>query len=305
MRLMPMPVADLLDDEFESDALKGLIGALAVRNLQQGPRSGGTGFALLHAGVSCPPGVFRRTPFGNPQASGAETRRGVGVKAISVKEGRATGVVLESGEEIAAPLILSALDPKRTLLELVDPGWLDPELARSIRNIRSRGVAARVMLEVDRKPDFSALCISPTLDYAERAYDASKYGHASEAPIVEARASESRVEVHVQYVPHQTTSNVAATVVRVLSQHLPGFEATVTARGAVMPSDFERLHGWPQGQPHHAEITLDQAFWMRPVPELAQYCTPIGGLWLCGPAMHPGVPGVSGHNAARKALASA
>jgi phytoene dehydrogenase-like protein len=70
------------------------------------------------------------------------------------------------------------------------------------------------------------------------------------------------------------------------------------------PKDLERLHGWPRGQPYHAELALDQALWMRPLPELARYKTPIEGLWLCGPGTHPGggVPGASGYHCARAIL---
>jgi phytoene dehydrogenase-like protein len=62
---------------------------------------------------------------------------------------------------------------------------------------------------------------------------------------------------------------------------------------------------WPEGQPHQAELSLDQALWMRPLPELAGYATPIKGLWLGGQAMHPAVPGVAGYNCARQMLRSA
>src|SRR5687767_12979508 len=59
LRVLPMPAADLLDDWFEGEALKGLLGAAAVRHLCHGPRSGGTAFTLLHQHVGNPPGVFR------------------------------------------------------------------------------------------------------------------------------------------------------------------------------------------------------------------------------------------------------
>jgi phytoene dehydrogenase-like protein len=227
------------------------------------------------------------------------------VRSIVVEGGTAKGVVLEEGEQLAAPLILSALDPARTLLQLVDPGWLDPELARSVRNIRSRGVAAIVSAQLDRDPGFKALMVAPSPDYVEKAYDCSKYGRVSDSPVIEAIARESggvwHLEARVQYVPY--------TALRAAAERRSLGEATLAALGlrcdqveVLAPSDLENAHGWPQGQPHHAELALDQAFYMRPTPELARYRTPIGGLWLCGPAMHPGVPGMSGFNAARKAL---
>ena len=132
-----MPVADLLDDWFETDALKGLLAAAGVMHLAQGPRSSGTAFGLLHRHVGSPPGVFRppRSNFRRALAGlpGIQIRPGAEVARIDVRAGRATGVVLASGEEIAASIVVSGADPKHTLLELVDPGWLDPALVRAVR----------------------------------------------------------------------------------------------------------------------------------------------------------------------------
>ena len=201
LRTLPMPVADLLDDWFESDALKGVLGAAGVMHLAQGPRSAGTAFGLLHRHVGGPPGVFhpsrsnfRRALAGLP---GIQIRPGAEVVGITVREGRATGVVLASGEEIAAAIVVSGADPKRTLLELVDPGWLDPALVRAVRSIRSRGVVARLTLALDRAPGFSTLVIAPSLDYLERAHDDAKYGRVSRSPWLEATSNGERVDVHV------------------------------------------------------------------------------------------------------------
>jgi len=309
LRLLPMSVAELLDDWFESDALKGLLGAAGVMHLAQGPRSGGTAFRLLHHHVGSPPGVFR-PPRSNirkvlAKLPGIETRAGK-ARSIAVREGRVVGVVLESGDEIPASMVLSGADPRRTLLELADPGWLDPELSRSVQHVRRRGVVARVTLELDRSPGFSTLAIAPSLDYLERACDDAKYGGVSRLPYLEACCDERhRVEVHVQYVPFGVEdAGLVERVVKALSAHLGG--AAVAARAVSMPADLEEREGWPGGQLHHAELTLDQALWMRPVPQLARYRTPIAGLWLCGPAMHPGggIAGACGWNCAGEILAS-
>jgi phytoene dehydrogenase-like protein len=224
MRLLPMPVAELLDDWFENDALKGVLGAAGVMGLRQGPRSGGTAFVFLHHHVGSPPGVFRPPQTGVFSEMDLQRKK---IQRILVNDGRARGVVLADGTEIAADLVVSTLHPQRTLLELVDPAWLDPELVRAVRHIRSRA------------PTFATFVHAPSLDHLERAHDASKYD-------------------------------------------IEG----ITALSPV------------------AELALDQALWMRPVPELAHYRTPIEGLWLAGPSMHPGpgILGASGYNAARAAL---
>lgn len=315
LRLLPMSVADFLDDWFEADTLKGLLGAAGVMHLQQGPRSGGTAFRLLHQHVGSPAGVFR-PPRSNiarvlAELPGVE-RRDARVARITVREGRAIGVGLASGEEIAASIVVSGADPQRALLELVDPGWLDPELARAVRNIRRRGVVARVTLTVDREPGFSTLVLAPSLDDLEHAYDDAKYGRVSARPYLEARSAEPladgrhRLHVHVQYAPYTLADGewddarraaLGDLVVETLSPHLPA----VVERTVLAPPDLEEAYRWPEGQAHHAELALDQVLWMRPVPALARYATPIEGLYLCGPSMHPGggIAGAAGANAAR------
>jgi phytoene dehydrogenase-like protein len=298
MRLLPMSVAELLDDWFQTDALKGALGAMGIVDLRQGPRSGGTAFRLIHHHVGSPQGVFR--PSRSNLSAVLRERKAVAIRsakahAILMKSGRAEGVVLDGGEELKAPLVIAATDPRRVLLELADPAWLDPELARSVAHLRCAGVAARISFEARVR---GPLVVAPSLDYLERAYDEVKYGRVSREPYLEAHPTADGAEVHFQYVPYQTSEDLAG-VARRLLPALGDARATVRT-----PADLERDHGWPQGQPYHAELALDQALWMRPLPELAHYKTPIEGLWLCGPAMHPGggVAGVSGYNCARAIL---
>jgi phytoene dehydrogenase-like protein len=295
LRVLPIPAADLLDDWFECDALKGLLGAAAVRHLQQGPRSGGTAFTLLHQHVGNPPGVFR-APHCNLRemlagAPGVTVRRARTTR-IAVRGGRAVAVILQDGEEIAASQVVSDLGARRTLLELADPGWLDPELARAVANIRTRGVAARVSLELDRPASFTSLALAPSLDYLERAYDDVKYGRVSTHPYLEARAAGKRVQAHVQYVPPGFTEAQALgkRVLEMLHSRLGG--AAVVDLKVQLPADL----------PQHAELALDQILWMRPIPALARNSTPIEGLWLCGADMHPGpgVPGASAYHCVRE-----
>ena len=292
MRLLPLPVAELLDDWFESDALKGALGALAVRHLQQGPRSAGTAFRLLHDHVGAPSGVFRAPTTNLPRTLHARpgvTLREAQVSRIAVRAGEVTGVVLRDGAEVAARTVVSALDPRRTLDELVEPGALDPELRYALRHVRSRGVAARFAVEVEEPPEWETLTLAPSLDYVERAYDDIKYGRVSTRPWLDMVANGKTVDVHMQYAPHGKPGR--AEVAQLIAPHLRGIRRCTPI---APPAD------WPDGQPHHAELALDQALWMRPLPALAGYRTPIKGLWLAGPAMHPGIPGVCGYNCARQ-----
>jgi len=323
LRLLPMSVADWLDDWFEADALKAVLGAAGVMHLRQGPRSGGTAFCLLHHHVGSPAGVFR-PPLSNlrrvlAELPGVEIRRGAEIARIAVREGRVAGAVLASGEEITSSLVVSGADPRRTLLNLMDPGWLDPDVVRALRHARCRGIAARVTLALDRSPGFSTLVVAPSLDYRERAYDDAKCGRVSRAPYLEARGdvqtADGRhyIEVHVQYAPYALAEGewdearraaLGRLVVKILAEHLPGFDAAVVERSVLSPRDLEDAYGFPEGQAHHVELALDQALWMRPVPGWARYRTPVNGLYLCGPGTHPGggVSGVPGYNAAREIL---
>ena len=293
MRVLPMPVAELLDDWFENDVLKGALGALGVRHLLQGPRSAGTAFRLLHYHVGNPPGVFRVPTSNLAQVLRARvTPREAIVARITVRAGEVTGVVLAGGGELSASLVVSTADPRRTLIDLVEPGWLDPDVKRALRHVRSRGVAAKVALTLERAPDWQTLTLAPSLDYVEQAYDDAKYGRTSSQPWLDVVADGKSAEAHVQYA--KTGEDISAAVTRLLAPHL----SISDAKTLPVPQS------WPDGQPHQAELALDQALWMRPLPELAGYRTPIKGLWLGGQAMHPAVPGLAGYNCARQLLRS-
>ncbi len=306
LRIAPMPVADFLDDWFEADALKGVLGAGGVASLHQGPRSGGTAFALLHHHVGSPAGVFRPARSNVLEVlralPGIELRSGVQVERIRVRTGRAAAVALAGGEEIAAATVVSGVDPRRTLLDLLEPGWLDAETIRAVRSIRARGVAAYVDLALERAPPPGTLVLAPSLDFLERAYDDVKYRRASQRPYLEAHpGGDRKLRVRVQYVPHDHADDGLGA--RVAASLAPHFGPARVER-VRLPRDLEAACGGPEGQAHHAELALDQFAWMRPTAALARYRAPVAGLYLCGPAMHPGagIVGAAGANAARVLL---
>jgi phytoene dehydrogenase-like protein len=286
-RILPMSVAELLDDWFESDALKGALGALGVWHLKQGPRAGGTAFNFLHHHVGSPAGVFRPARSNITEVlaglKGIDVRRGSRATVLA-KNGRANGVVLsKSGETILAPLVISSADPRSTLEPIAIE--LDPEFAWAVRNIKARGVVARGTLTWERSPSYATLCIAPSLDYLERAYDDAKYGRDSAAPYVEVQRTNGRVEVHVQYIGNGSHAELPDRVAKALD---------VRADQLQLQAADESLY--------HGELTLDQILFMRPVPGWSRYRTPIEGLYLCGSGTHPGggIPGAAGRNAARE-----
>ncbi len=286
-RILPMSIAELLDDWFESDVLKGALGALGIWHLKQGPRSGGTAFNFLHHHVGSPAGVFRPPRSYVTQAlagiNGIDVRRGARATVLA-KHGRASGVVLDkSGETVLAPMVVSSAPPRSTLGPVAIE--LDPEFAWAVGNIKARAVVARGTFQPGATPAYWNLCIAPSLEYLERAYDASKYGRDSAAPYVEVQRTNGRLELHVQYVVSGAHDGLTERVAQALNARPDQI--------TLLPAPESLYHG---------ELTLDQILFMRPVPGWSRYRTPIAGLYLCGSGTHPGggVPGAAGRNAARE-----
>lgn len=352
MRVLPMPVQDLLDDWFECGPLKAAVGAGGVRDIRQGPRSGGTAFNLLHYLVGAPPGSVRARSWyrSGPDAfssaveaigrdNGVTNRMGAPVARILVRDDEVTGVALAGGEEIHAKLVISTADPARTLLDMMDPLWLDPDFLHAVRNIKFRGCTAVVQYALDRLPELPGLAnpeqalagfvsLSSSLEFLDRASDAAKYGAVSEHPHVEitvptlrwpslAPAGKHVLVARTQYAPHALAKGgtwdaaraaaladaVTAAIVRVA----PNFTDCVLHRSVLTPRDLEVRYGLTGGAVTHGELTLDQILFMRPVPNFGRYAMPVRGLYLGGAGAHPG-PGVlggAGWLAARRALADA
>ncbi len=339
LRVVPMAVSELLDEWFQSDSIKGVVAADAVTDLCQGPCSGGTTFALLHRQVGSPPGGYRIRGGTDPSALitalveqarrvGVDLRADARVSQVKIDDYRVRSVVLATGEEIACHEVVSTLDPYRSLLELVDPAWLDPDLIDAVRNIRFRGAVSKVMVALDGLPPLPAgfdgrIALAPSIRYLERAYDATKYGRMSEAPYVEVRfpsiahpdlaPSGKHVAVlHVQFTPYHLRDGnwdelrdaVGDLAIRVAGERIPGFAELVRERVVLTPQDIERDFGLREGAVSQGEMMLDQILFMRPIPGWSQYAMPIGGLFLAGSGTHPGggIVGASAWLAAQAVL---
>lgn len=337
LRTIPMSVAELLDEWFESEPLNGLIASQAITDLGQGPMSGGTAFSLIHAHVGLPAGMIRGMSglaaaevvaalAARAREVGVEIRTGTRVRRILVEDDRVKGVETADGAMIPAGEVVSSLDPYRSLLELVDPINLDPEFIQAVRNVRFRGVVTKVMVALDGLPALPAglggvVAIAPSMRYLEKASDAVKYGRCSDDPYVEVRfgtgsapAGKQVAVLHVQYTPYRLREGnwdalrdqVADRAIATVNAHLPGFADRVVGRVALSPADLEREFGWREGSATHGEMMLDQILFMRPVAGWARYAMPVGGLFLAGSGTHPGpgMVGGSGWLAAQAVLAA-
>jgi phytoene dehydrogenase-like protein len=237
LRALPMSAAQYLNEQFESDALKGLLSSFSVTGSMQGPRASGTAFMLLYQMMGAESGyrtshvlkggvgqlseILARAASGH----GAEIRTRAEIRNINVKGNKVVGVTLASGETISAGTVLSSADPRTTFLNLLGPGQLEPRVMRRLRSVKLRGSTAGVHLTLNGLPEFTAagsdaqrlqgdIVICPSLDHAERAYDDAKHGRMSAQPILIARipslldanlapAGKHTMSILVRYAPYK------------------------------------------------------------------------------------------------------
>jgi phytoene dehydrogenase-like protein len=349
IQLMTMSAAEFLGQWFETDPLVATMSASGIIGTFQGIRSPGTAYVLLHHYMGEIDGAFRAwgIPKGGTggisesiasaaRAAGADIRCGVGVSRILTSGDRATGVVLESGEEIAARDVLSSVDVRRTMLELVEPGILDPAFEEDVRRFRFRGSSGKVNLALDGLPSFTslpgpgehlrgAISFSPSVDYMERAFDDAKYGRFSKRPYIDmviptlvdpslAPPGKHVMSCFVQYAPYHLADGgvwddarreaFGDTVVDTIAERAPNIRDLILHRQVLTPLDIERDFGLTEGNIFQGELSLEQLFWGRPVPGWGRFRTPVRDLWLCGSAVHPGggIMGAPGRSAALEVL---
>ena len=354
LRILPMAIADFVAESFETDALRGVLATRGIQNTAMGPWSAGTTNVFLTDSAGNDGGAAGQTVYarGGPGAlsaalaaavttAGGEIRTDAEVVEIRTVDGRAVGVTLASGEEIASSIVVAGADPKRVLTTLIDPVVVGPGMRWRAANIRTPGTVAKVNLALSGLPRFPSagkgadhearlrgrIVIAPGIDYVERAFDAAKYGRPSEQPYLEAtipslvdpslvkgaRARTHVMSIHLQYAPYalrdgswdDRSDELGDLAVKTLETYAPGLGSLVTARQILSPTDLERDYGLTGGHPYHAEPSLDSFFLWRPLFGHARYRSPVDGLYLAGSGTHPGggITGQPGQNAAREILA--
>jgi phytoene dehydrogenase-like protein len=334
LRLLPMNVRDVLDERFEDPAVKAALAAPALHASLMGPRSAGSFWNLLwhrpawvsHA-LAPPvhavggPGALAAALEGSARAAGVEVRTGTAVERIRVERGAVRGVVVEGGAELAADRVVSALDPRRTLLSLLERGVLDVETTAEVTALRGRGNVAIARFALDRVPRFAGveeaalagrLQTGAELDDLERAWDANKYGRLAERPALEitlpsvvdptlAPAGKAVLHAWVQFVPHrrgaapnvdapdgELRAEIERRVIATIAEHDRDFASTVLTADVLTPAALERRFGLTEGCLYHVEPALDQMLWLRPLLGWHLHSTPLAGLSLAGPGTHPG-----------------
>jgi phytoene dehydrogenase-like protein len=327
IRAMPMAVADLVQEVFEDEAVRGPLATRGVLFTACGPWSAGTAAVFLtdsagNDGGAAGTAVFAR---GGTQAlaaalasaasaAGAEIRAGAEVSHIRSTGGRVLGVTLTDGAELDAGVVVSAADPKRTLA-LCDPVELGPTMVWRANNIRQPGATAKVNLALSGLPAFhedperlkGRIVIGPSIDYVEKASDAGKYGELAEEPWIEATipslvdpsvvpAGKHVMSALVQAAPRHLREGdwpgererLGDVTVKALERYAPGLGELVEARQVVTPEDLEHDYALTGGHVQHAEPGLDQFFAWRPLNGQARYRFVLDGLYLAGSGAHPG-----------------
>ncbi len=348
IRTLPLPIRDLLDEWFENQALKGMLAVPSITGGNVGPFQAGTALMFLYQNLGSPGGVYRSF---NPvkggvgrvseslaaaaRSNGAEIRLGAGVANILLDaDGEAvTGVKLESGDELAAPLVVSSCDPRRTYFQLIGGFHLTPHLVREIKNIRYQGTTAKINLCLSGLPSLirqigqeaftGHIVISPDMEYIEKAADEAKFGRLPQSPVLEmvvptlldpqlAPENHHIMSITCKFTPYKLDGKnwdeereaLGDIVVSTLAKVLTDLPELILHRQVLTPFDLEREYGLTEGNIFHGQMGMDQLYVLRPFPGYAHYQTPFGGLYLCGAGAHPGggVTGLPGRNAALEIL---
>lgn len=349
LRFWTMSVGEFLDDFFESDVIKAHIAGSGIIGTGLGVYSPGTAYVLLHHYMGEVDGSigawgFTRGGMGGVSAAlanafreaGGEIRTGSAIDRFLVNGGRVTGVVLENGDEITAPTVVSNMDVRRTFLKHVDGGDLPDDFKKAVRRFKIRGSSGKINVALDGAPDFIAapknaaflkgdLHASDSLEELDRAYDDWKAGRWSQEPYFDmliptyidptmAPPGKHMMTLFVQYAPYELAGGeswdgpnreaFADTVIDKIERHAPGFRDLIVHKEVRTPWDIEREVGLTEGNIFQGELTFDQLLFNRPVPGYADYRSPIKGLYVCGSSSHPGggVMAAPGANAAREIL---
>ncbi len=348
-RLLTGSIADLLDGYFESDALRGLLSVSGVIGTWAGPRSAGSAYVTLHHHIGDVDGQagawgFPRGGMGGVTSAlaaaaasfGADIRTGSEVASIRTSAGRATGVILASGEEIDAATVITTTHPKISFLRLLDPDQLPADFVADIRGWQSRSGTVKINLAVDSLPEFAShpdfdpqvhggtIVLAESLDDLEFAYQDAVAGRPSAVPFADicipsvfdaslAPTGQHVVSMFTQWVPHTFADEpdeasidaYADRVVARVDAVAPGFADSVLHRQVIGPHQMQQEYGLIGGNIFHGELTLGQMFHARPAAGFADLRTPVRGLYQAGSATHGGggVTGIPGRNVVHQVLA--
>jgi phytoene dehydrogenase-like protein len=280
-------------------------------------------------------GAISNAIAGAAREAGAEIRTEAPIARIIVKNNRAQGVVLQNGDEIYGDVVSSSVDPRLTFLKFIEERMLPSEFLEDVKRYKFRGSSGKVNIALDALPDFKclpgpgahlrgAISISPSVEYMEKAYDDAKYGNFSRRPYIDmvipsltdpsvAPPGKHVMSCFVQYAPYKLRPGLnwddqreafGNNVIDTIADYAPNLKSIIINKQVLTPLDLEREFGLSEGNIFQGELSLEQLFFLRPVPGYAQFRTPIKNLYMCGSATHPGggIMGAPGRLAALEIL---
>jgi phytoene dehydrogenase-like protein len=350
--LFTKSVADYLSQWFEDDVVNGALAFDGIVGAYASPFTPGTAYVLLHhcfGEVNGKPGVWGHAVGGmgaisqalakSARERGVEIRTLAEVTRVRTDGGRATGLMLASGEEIRARAVAANVPPKLLFRDLVPDGAVAPEVRARFLSMKTGSATFRMNVALSELPNFrcrpgtqrqdhhgSGIIIGPTIAYLERAFLDARLCGWSQQPVIElvipstlddslAPAGRHVASLFVQHAAPQLPGHrswhdakekeaFADLVIDTVTVHAPNFKASILARQVLSPLDLEHRFGLVDGDIFHGQLSLDQLFSLRPVLGHANYRMPVRRLYLCGSGAHPGggVTGIPGHNAAREII---
>ena len=280
-------------------------------------------------------GAISEAIASSARASGAEIRTSAEVVSIDSTGGRVTGVTLADGSVHTAPIVASGAHPKTTIMDLAGAQNFPDEVAEDMAAYRTRGASVKINMVLSEAPVYEGLTeeeskhlltagvnYCPSLLYLEQAWQDAVRGVPSENPYVEMEVPSSIdpsltdddrwiATMFTQYGPTQhdqwpegSRERYADTCIENIGRYATNLAGSILEREVLAPPDLEDIFGLVDGSIFQGEQDIAQMAFMRPSPTLAQYATPMNGLYLCGAGTHPGggVMAASGHNAAQRIL---
>jgi len=348
VRFFTMSAAEFLEDYFENDLIKSSMASAGIIGTALGVYSPGSAYVLLHHAMGDVDGnigawglarggmgAISNAIASAMQQHGGELRTNAGVKKLLVKNRKAAGVVLDNGDELHAPIVVSNLDARRTFTKIVDREDLPPGIYEKAKNFKIRGSSGKVNIALSGMPKFTGvpanryidrggLNFTGSLETMERAYDCWKHGRWSDDPFIEAvipsawdptvaPPGKHWMSNFIQYCPPsladgpwtpEKRQQFGQTVVDKIERYSPGFKDLIVHMEVRTPHELESEIGLTEGNIFQGELTIDQLLFNRPFPGYAQYRMPIKNLYMCGSSTHPGggVSAACGANAAREIL---
>jgi len=341
--------ADIAEHFFESTQMQAIVAATGIIGTFRGPRDPGTGYVKLYHSMGMATGhrgrwAYVRGAMGSiskaltrvAEKRGVEFRTSAEVANIKVESGRATGVILENGEEISAKIVLSNADPKRTYQKLVDENDLPAEYLKAIGNIKITSPVMKINMAVRELPHFTSLegkdqrqgstgglFIGPSIDYVQKAYHEAAMGQPASKPFLNIHMQSAiddtvsppgqhTISIFSQYFPYELAEgtwderrqSIADNAIKTFAEYAPNIPDAIIGMQVLAPPDLEARFGLTGGHIFHGELVPEQAFDLRPVPGSTSYEGPISGLFLCGSGGWPGgcVMGAPGHNASHEII---